>query len=303
MSAGTAVAVTTIENLADKTVFIKLAFGLLGNTRKVNDNVLSTDADAELLKVTKTLLDSAELDDIRKADGKMRQYLYNTCLPGVAAGIMLLPVGLVDEVYQRLESYKTQRAELVNAFIAAYPSLCEQAAKRLGSLYKPEDYPSADAVRSKFVFTWELVSFGVPGQLAKISPAIFEKEKEKAAQVMTEAAEEIKVLMRQTLLEMVSHLQDRLTPGEDGKAKILRESAVENLKTFLNTFDLRNVTDDKELSEQVAKCKALISATNADALRNSDVFRDKIRAGMQEVSSNLSTMVEDKAGRKFRDEE
>lgn len=291
--------VNDCADLAQKTVFVKVRFGSLGNSRKVNDNVLETDADKELLKVSKTLLDSAELEAVRKADGKMRQYLYNTCLP-FDIGIMLLPCGLIADVHKRLTEYREKRAELVSAFLAVYPELCKQAALRLGSLYNPGDYPSAEAVKAKFVFDWQYVSFGVPGQLKGISSGLFESEQAKASAMMKAAAEDITVLMRQTLLEMVSHLQERLTPGDDGKAKILRESAVKNLQEFLNTFDLRNVTDDKALQSQVAKVKALISGTNAEALRNSDVFRDKIRAGMSEVSSSLSTMVEDKASRKFR---
>lgn len=286
-------------DLAQKTVFVKVRFGSLGNSRKVNDNVLETDADKELLKVSKTLLDSEELEAIRKADGKMRQYLYNTCLP-FDIGILLLPCGLISDVHKRLTEYRETRGELVSKFLTAYPELCKSAALRLGSLYNPADYPTAETVKARFVFDWQYVSFGVPGQLKGISAGLFAAEQEKASAIMKAAAEDITVLMRQTLLEMVSHLQERLTPTDDGKAKILRESAVKNLQEFLNTFDLRNVTDDKALQGQVAKVKALISGTNAEALRNSDVFRDKIRSGMAEVSSVLSTMVEDKAGRKFR---
>lgn len=291
--------VTDSSDLAQKTVFVKVRFGSLGNSRKVNDNVLETDADKALLKVSKTLLDSAELEAIRKADGKMRQYLYNTCLP-FDTGIMLLPCGLISDVHKRLAEYRDERAVLVSSFLSVYPELCKSAAQRLGSLYNPADYPTADAVEARFVFDWQYVSFGVPGQLKGISAGLFAAEQEKASAIMKAAAEDITVLMRQTLLEMVSHLQERLTPTDDGKAKILRESAVKNLQEFLNTFDLRNVTDDKALQAQVAKVKALISGTNAEALRNSDLFRDKIRSGMAEVSSVLSTMVEDKAGRKFR---
>lgn len=287
------------SDLANKTVFIKVRFGALGNSRKVNDNVLETDADKALLKVSKTLLDSNELEAIKKADGKMRQFLYNTCLP-FDIGVMLLPCGLITNVHNRLNEYKAEREQLVNAFIAAYPELCKQAASRLGSLYSTVDYPGADTVKARFVFDWQYVSFGVPGQLKGINAGIFQAEQEKASQIMKAAADDIALLMRQTLLDMVSHLKDRLTPDAEGKTKILRESAVKNLQEFLSTFDLRNVTDDKALQEQVNKVKALISGTNAEALRNSDVFRDKIASGMSEVSTALSGMVEDKAGRKFR---
>jgi hypothetical protein len=291
-----------VSGLVSKTVFLKTRFGTLGNSRKVSGSeVLDTDADKALLKVSKQLLDSPELDAIKKADAKMRTWLYNTCLP-YDMGIQLLPVGLIENAQAKMSEYKAERAALVDAFVSAYPALCETAAAHLGSLYNPADYPSVDAIRAKFVFEWQYISFGVPGQLKGISSALFEAEKEKQAAQLQGAAEEITALMRETLYEMVSHLEERLTPGDDGKPRILRESAVKNLTDFLDTFELRNVTDDKELSAQVAKVRELLSGTSAATLRSSDMFREKIRAGMAKVTESLSGMVEEKAGRHFRDE-
>lgn len=292
-----------VSSLVSKTVFLKTRFGALGNTRKVSgSDVLQTDCDPALLNVSKQLLDSPQLDAIRKADAKMRAWLYNTCLP-YDMGIQLLPVGLVETAQTKMLEYKTERTALVDAFILAYPSLIESAAKHLGSLYSTADYPSADKIRAKFLFDWQYISFGVPGQLKGISASLFQAEQEKAAKQMQAATEEITALMRQSFFEMVSHLQEKLTPGDDGKPRILRESAAKNIQEFLNTFDMRNVTDDKELAAQVAKVRELVSGTSAATLRSSDLFREKIRSGMEGITAALGTMVEEKAGRKFRTDE
>lgn len=291
------------SDLVAKTVFIKFRFGCVGNSRKVSgSDVLSTDADKALLKVSKQLLDSPELEAIKQADTRMRTWLYNTCLP-FDMGIMILPVGLIETAETRMKEYRAEREELIAGFISAYSALKEKAASHLGSLYDPSDYPSPEAIRARFVFDWQYVSFSVPGHLKGISAALFQSQTEKHAQQLQAATEEITALMRQTLFELVSHLQDRLTPGDDGKQKILRESAVKNLQDFLNSFDLRNVTDDKELAAQVAKVRELVSGTSAATLRSSDQFREKIRSGMQSITAQLAGMVEEKAGRKFRTDE
>ena len=54
-------------NLARETVCIAVSFGLLGNSRKVANSAVEVDADKNLIKVSKTLLESKELDAIRKA--------------------------------------------------------------------------------------------------------------------------------------------------------------------------------------------------------------------------------------------
>lgn len=289
-------------SLIDRTVFLKCRFGVLGNSKKITgSDVLNTDADPSLLKVQKTLLESPELEAIRKADGRMRTWLYNTCLP-FEMGIMLLPIGLVETAQERLCAFEEERTGLVDAFIQKYPALCQSAAANLGSLYNPTDYPPAETISARFQFDWQYISFAVPGHLNSISTELFKAEQEKAAQRLQEATDEITLLMRETLYEMVAHLEGRLKTGPDGKPLILRESAVSKLQDFLNTFDLRNITDDRELAVQVAKARELLKGTSADTIRNSDLFREKIRTGMADISASLAMMVTEKPSRKFRAE-
>jgi hypothetical protein len=191
-------------------------------------------------------------------------------------------------------------AGLVEAFLRVYPTLCRQISQRLRTLYSPADYPPADYVRSKFTFSWQYLSFGVPGQLEEISTRIFASEREKAAQRMAEASVEIQQVLRTALAEMVEHLRDRLMNSEDGKPKQLRASAVQKLKDFLTIFHLRNVTDDQALAERVEKARKLLDGVNADVIRNTETRRDRIRAGMSEVGTQLDTMIIDRPNRKFR---
>jgi hypothetical protein len=108
--------------------------------------------------------------------------------------------------------------------------------------------------------------------------------------------------MREKLLDLVTHLEDRLRPTDDGKKKVLRESPVANLQEFLTTFAQYNVTNDVELATLVSKAQELVGGTSAETLRTSDEWREKIRSGMESIKGQLSGMVEEKVGRKFRDE-
>ena len=288
------------ENLARETVCISVSFGLLGNSRKVSNSAVEVDADKSLIKVHKTLLDSPELDAIRKADGELRRYLYDICLP-FDVGIYLLPIKLIQTVEFKLRDYLGDRETLVENFLSAYPRLCQTAAVNLRGLYNAKDYPSESAVRAKFFFEWRYIEFGTPGALKSISESMFQAEQDKAAKRWEDANEEITAVMRATLAELVSHLRDRLTPNSDGKPKILRESAVSNLTEFLKTFDLRNVTNDRELASLVSQCRQILSGIpSADALRNLDYLRDRVQRDMSAVSAELDKLVQDKPSRKFR---
>eukprot|EP00456_Euglypha_rotunda_P027445 TRINITY_DN21934_c0_g1_i1.p3 TRINITY_DN21934_c0_g1~~TRINITY_DN21934_c0_g1_i1.p3 ORF type:complete len:135 (-),score=37.46 TRINITY_DN21934_c0_g1_i1:10-414(-) len=110
----------------------------MGNTRKVSTSQIEADADKDLLRVSKHLLDSAELKAIGRFDGEIRRFLYNICLP-FEIGIHLLPIAALEVVEDRLRKFAEDRQTLVTAFLAVYPSLCQDAAKRLRGLYNPAE--------------------------------------------------------------------------------------------------------------------------------------------------------------------
>jgi hypothetical protein len=287
------------EDLARKTVFVKLHLGVLGNSRKVSSAHVEVDADKNLIRVSKTLLDSPELQAIRRLDADLRRYLYNMCLP-FEPGIHLLPIGLIETVDARLHEFDVKREELVQTFLAAYPRLCQEAAGRLRTLYNPLDYPPVEEVRSEFTCSWQYLSYGVPRQLREVSERMFQDEREKAAERMAEAYTEVRQVLREAMVELVAHLRDRLTDQPDGTPQRLRESTVQKLREFLDTFDFRNVTNDQELKEQVERARALLTGTSTDAIRNTAELRSRVREGISGIADRLGTMVSDRVGRKFR---
>jgi serine phosphatase RsbU (regulator of sigma subunit) len=158
-------------------------------------------------------------------------------------------------------------------------------------------------VRSRFTFTWQYVSYGVPEQLREISAQFFQEEREKAVVAMSEACTEIQQVMRASLLELVNHLHERLYDQQDGKPQRLRESTVEKLRDFLATFDMRNVVDDQELKEQVEKARALLEGVSTDALRNMPLVRAHVREGMADLAAQMDVLAGDRISRKFRFDE
>ena len=220
----------------------------MGNTRKVSTSQIEADADKDLLRVSKHLLDSAELKAIGRFDGEIRRFLYNICLP-FEIGIHLLPVAALETVEERLRKFAEDRQALVTAFLSVYPGLSQDAAKRLRGLYNPADYPAVDEVTREFGLSWQYVSFGVPDQLKGISQEVWEQERDKAAQRMAEASSEIQQVLRQSMADLVAHMAERLKDGADGKPLKFKQSTVSNLVEFLSNFSFRNVTDDRQLQE------------------------------------------------------
>lgn len=286
-------------DLARKAVCIKVRLSTMGNTRKVSTTQIEADADKDLLRVSKHLLDSAELKAITGFDAEIRRYLYNICLP-FEVGIHLLPIAALETVEHRLRQFAADRQQLTEAFLVAYPSRCEDAAARLRGLYNPADYPPVEEVRRQFGFSWQYVSFGVPDQLKGISQQVWEQEREKAAQRMAEASSEIQIVLRETMAKLVQHMAERLKTGDDGKPLRFKESTVSNLVEFLANFEFRNVTDDTDLQSVVAQARTLLQGIDAGELRSTGALRTTVQEGMAKLATQLDTMVARSGGRKFR---
>lgn len=286
-------------DLARKTVCIKVRLSVLGNTRKVSTSQIEADADKDLLRVSKHLLDSPELKAIARFDGEIRRFLYNLCLP-FEAGIHLLPITAIETVEKRLRQFADNRRQLVQSFLTAYPGLCQDAAKRLRALYNPADYPPAQEVERHFGLAWQYVSFGVPDQLKSISEEVWQQEREKAAQRMAEAASEIQQVLRETMAKLVQHMADRLKTGPDGKPLRFKESTVSHLLEFLAHFEFRNVTDDAELQDLVAQARGMLQGIEVDELRSTGELRTKVQEGMANLAAQLDTLLTKSGSRKFR---
>jgi len=127
---------------------------------------------------------------------------------------------------------------------------------------------------------------------------VYALKTEEAAGKLTIAVEEIQQGMRVLLKEYVDKLLGVLKPT-DGKKKKLTKSSITKLQDFLNTFNLRNVTDDLQLQVEVDKLKMIMSGVDADKIKESDSLKVDLTAKFAEASTTLTNLVE-VTGRKFR---
>lgn len=307
--------VSDLFALTQEAMLISVSFGVMGNTKHVRTEVQSpeadqanlfnsvqikTDASLDVLKVNKTLLESAELTAIISADMAIRQWIAKKALPFPMVGLQFIPFGMIPQVKAKLEEYKQTRQGLIEEFMSAYYDLCLKAKARLGKLYNPLDYPSAEAIRSKFTFRWNLVKFAVPESLKMVSEQAYNEECKKAQAQIQDAVSDIVFTMRESLYQLTASLADRLVPGEDGKGKRLTPKVVNGLQEFLTDFDLRNVVNDEQLAKLVTKLKAMLSGVSAESLKANADYKAKIASKLESIAQQAGELVETIPGRKYR---
>jgi hypothetical protein len=62
-------------------------------------------------------------------------------------------------------------------------------------------------------------------------------------------------ILRDEFAGFVGRIAECMTPGEDGKPRVIRAGLLESYRSFIDCFDLRNVADDQELAALVKRAK------------------------------------------------
>ena len=261
-----------------------------GVRRKVASGAVDVDSDKDLIHVSKEILVSPALKAIEQFDGETRRILNGRALPLMQLkGGVLLPNASVAEIDAMMEGRAAARLDLVERFMGEYVRCCAEAPGRLRALYRPEEYPAADAVRESFSMRTAYLQVEVPTNLPA---AIYQREREKAAAQWTEAIEECRQVLRAELLTLVEHATERLAPGNDGKPKIFRDSMLKNLDEFFSTFNDRNsIGEDRELAAIVDQARQVLAGVDAGDLRRRDNFRADVAARLGDVRTKLDAMI------------
>lgn len=302
----TTATVSAGELVAAKTICLVLKTGKFGNIKKASMAPVTIDADKALLHMSKQLLDSPELTALKHHDSalavRIRSMAFSSLFKG---GVYMLPIALVTTTEEILTDALAKRAILVDAAVAAYQTRIGETSERLGVTFNPNDYPSVERFRASFYLEYSYVTFETPSRLKAISAALFAAESEKARVRLESVAEECQQAMRAGLMDLVDHLAERLSPGEDGKAKRLSHSTIENLNDFLSTFELRNVTDDAQLGDIVIKARAVMQGLDHKTLKSDELIRQKIVSELSAVKAALDPLVVEKGTRAitFEDDE
>jgi hypothetical protein len=270
-----------------------------GKALSVTEDQSGQAVDESVLSIGKKLLDSETWDAIASLDGGFRREVERHALASrFRRGTWLLPLRLLDWFEAELESYQGERAVLVDQLCAEYTTLIESARGKLGPLFDERQYPSVDVVRDCYRVDVRYESPGVPAALESVAPEIFAREASKLRASMESAAMEARLALRRGLLDVVANIQGKLS-AEEGKKKRLSTAAVENLNSWLELFNDRDITNDADLAALVEKCRGLMAGVDRDLLKDDAAVAKQVRDGFVEVTAKLGNMVEEAPERFF----
>ena len=254
-------------------------------------------AEDRYLSAAKKLLDTGHpaFKSVTAIRNRLLGYWKGVSLPYPEPGVRLIRRDGIDEFVGRTTRFQTELNEAVAVLDAHYEELRQAARDKLGHLYNPADYPmSLDGL---FRIDVDFPSVQPPDYLRQLNPELYQQECERVQQRFNEAVRMAEDAFIGELSKLVSHLTDRLAGNVDGKPKIFRDSAIENLTDFLTRFRQLNVRSNEQLDSLVEDAQRVIRGIEPQNLRENAGLRQHVTAELSRVQSVLDGLLVDRPRR------
>ena len=295
---------TSADRLRHQFSAMRVSFTWLG-TRKS----LSTDqrqraanqfgAQEKFISAGKKLLDSGHpaLRTVNQIRRQIVDYWKGMSLPYPEPGVRLVRHNDLDQLAEMMEGRKQQLQVAVRELEIYYVEIKQQAAERLGSLYCESDYPLSFI--GLFDVQWDFPNVEPPEYLRRLQPEIYEQECSRIRSRFDEAVQLAEQAFVDELSGLVSHLSERMSGSEDGKPKVFRDSAIDNLHDFFDRFQRLNVSSSSELDELVARARGVFRGVQPQSLRNDTSLRQQVATQLSGVQSVLDGLLVDRPRRRI----
>jgi hypothetical protein len=256
-------------------------------------------ADHKSLSASKKLLDTRDpaYRAVRAVLTRAKNHWKSMTTPYPEPGIRLIRKSAVEAFvsFMRLASDELDAAAA--ALQEKYPELRERAALSLGDLFNDGDY--VDRVDDSFSLEWDFPSVDPPAYLKNLHPELYEAECKKLEARFSLAVEQAETAFTQQFQKLVTHLVDRLTGEEDGKPKVFRDTAVENLNTFFEQFRNLDVGSSTMLQNLVNQAQAAVGGITATELRDQPTARETVSTALAAVAAQMDSLMVNKPDRKI----
>ncbi len=255
--------------------------------------------DARFLSAGKRLLDTSHpmFKQLSAVRNRILSYWKAMSLPYPEAGVRLIRQDRIDDFTAKMREFQEELSEAVATLDRHYGDLKTMARQRLGSLYNAADYPNS--LQKMFAVDFDFPSVEPPDYLQQLNPALYEEQCRRMQARFDEAVKLAEEAFLTELAKLISHLSERLSGQDDGKPKIFRDSAIENLTEFFKRFRELNVRSNDQLDGLVEQAKRIVKGIEPQDLRDNAGLRQHVATEMSRVQSVLDGMLVDRPRRKI----
>jgi len=254
-------------------------------------------AEGEFVSAGKKLLDTRHpaFRAVTQVRNQIVAYWRGTTLPYPEPGVRLIRRPDITAFNERLSALRSDLQSAVTVLDDHYGELRVAARQRLGRLFNPSDYPLS--LRGLFDISWEFPSLEPAESLLHLSPELYRQECDRVRTRFQDAVALAEQAFTEELSKLVAHLGERLSGTDDGRPKIFRDSAVENLTEFFERFRQLSIGSSDELDALVNRAQRVVRGVEPQQLRDRTDLRQQIAGQLAGVQSQLEGLLVDRPRR------
>lgn len=242
--------------------------------------------DTKMGRYWKSLLPKCqEVDNVNQAMGKARAFHYANTLSYMHDGPRILPTAHYDAYKAAMAGFRTEFDLAVNALVAKYDTLKQDAKAMMGSLYNETDYPDKAYVRSRYGIETTVMPMPSADVLLEMGFDVGAAEDMKA-RLEHELADRFRKNARALWDQLGSNVETLLKTLSDPKKSIRNESldASRRLATLLPKL---NVVEDKRLDAVCQRLLKVLDGVTHNLLSTDRVRRHAIDSDLRLVSRTI----------------
>ncbi|MCH8188740.1 MAG: hypothetical protein IIB66_08575 [Proteobacteria bacterium] len=288
--------------LRQQTAAVRLHTAALGTRRKLSkgqtaEAAAAFGASSDSVSAFKRLLDTKDpaYRAVTTLQSRATGLWRGMTVPYPEPGIRLIRKDRVGDFEDAARDLQSDLAPALDTLQGVYRELRDRAERDLGELFNASDYP--DRIDGSFRIWWDFPSVEPPDYLRTLNPALWQRQHDLIAGQFSQAVGMLEQAFAAELAGMVEHLAERLGGDDDGKPKVFRDSAIENLRDFFGRFADLSIGSSAELEAVVQSAQDLVSGIDPKRLRRSADLREHVAQGMAGIRESLDDLMVDRPGR------
>ena len=295
-------------DLAVSCAVLVLNFNKPPNIRQIlSEDVLAaklTQEQKDAIKTSAQLMDCDERTAIDRHDAVTRQAIRKWSYQAISCGdgACFIPISLLETVMEYLAARKAERLQYIAEYLEVYPTLLADAEKKFQplGLFNEANFPPVQQVEKQFSMRWRWLEFSASSSLKSVSEEMYKEEFEKVRKDLEEQIVEIRVSLRSMFARLIKNLST-IAGNPDRKIVPRNGTWGGQMLEFIELYESKNVTNDRELTALVEDCRRLLVGLSPDQLRDDAEFRRDVADSLAAIESQTELMAESAANyRRYR---
>lgn len=237
-------------------------------------------SDEEMHSASTRMIHKRFIDPIQKIETETRQVIEKFTLPWEDRGNRLLPAEQVPALQEALVPLRKQWSTAIEEFVVEWDKIVDDARVRLNGDFRPDLYPSAEAVQDKFKMN--VVFMPMPDN-SRLVDSIRDEMEDIFEQRIDAAAKDL----RQRLIEKLEHLGEKCQALADGEKTRFYESNLTHVLELCDMIPDMLIRQDDELLEAASAARELLAGIDSGVLRDSNTLADNVSKQARNIATSL----------------